>query len=55
MKYNVVFASGRRLDNMTPAEFYVFFHDYNALDYTVYDNHGTIVGPFKPSGEFVGQ
>ena len=55
MKYNVVFASGRRLDNMTPAEFYVFLHGYHALDYTVYDKQGAVVGPFSPSGKFVGQ
>lgn len=55
MKYNVVFTSGKRLDNMTPAEFYVFFHGYHALDYTVYDGKGTIIGPFSPSGKFIGQ
>lgn len=55
MKYNVVFASGRRFDNMTPAEFYVFFHGYHGLDYTVYNKQGVIVGPFDPSGKFIGQ
>lgn len=55
MKYDVVFTSGRRFDNMTPAEFYTFFHNYHGLDYTVYDNHGVIVGPFDSSGKFIGQ
>lgn len=55
MKYDVVFASGRRLDNMTPAEFYVFLHDYHGTDYTVYNKQGAIIGPYAPSGKFVGQ
>lgn len=54
MKYNIVFASGRKMDNMTPAEFYTFFHSYHGLDYTVYNQKGTIVGPFDSKGQFVG-
>lgn len=54
MKYNIVFASGRKIDNMTPAEFYTFFHSYHGLDYTVYNQKGAIVGPFDSKGQFVG-
>ena len=54
MKYNIVFSSGRKMDNMTPAEFYTFFHSYNGLDYTIYDQKGNIIGPFDSKGKFIG-
>ena len=32
-----------------------FFHGYSRLDYAVYDQQGTLVGPFDAKGEFVGK
>lgn len=54
-KYNVVFSNGKRFENMTKAEFYMFFHSYSGLDYTVYDMAGNVVGPFDSKNNFIGE
>ena len=55
MKYDVIFANGKRFEKMTPEEFYMFFHGYSGLDYAVYNQQGILVGTHNTKGEFIGK